>query len=62
MAASKTNRVRVVARNDGKYKIRIVNSQGKTLAESEKLYERRASAVTAAKSLADKPLEVDLDS
>ena len=61
MAKDKANKVKVVARNDGQFKVRIVSSNGKTLAESEKLYSTRGTAKTAAKALAGKPLELDED-
>ncbi len=61
MAKDKANKVKVVARNDGQFKVRIVSSNGKTLAESEKLYATRGTAKTAAKALAGKPLELDED-
>lgn len=57
--ADKPNIVKVVARNDGKFKVRILSSNGKTLAESDKIYATKGSAKTAAKSLVTKPLEFD---
>lgn len=57
--ADKPNIVKVVARNDGKFKVRILSSNGKTLAESDKVYATKGSAKTAAKSLATKPMELD---
>ena len=62
MAEPKPNRVRVVPRNDGQFRVRIVASNGKTVAESEKVYGTRGAALTAAKALVNKPLELDTDS
>lgn len=59
MAETKPNIVKVVARNDGQYKLRIVSSNGKAIAESASTYATKGSAKTAAKSLVNKPLELD---
>ena len=57
--ADKPNLVKVVGRNDGKFKVRILSATGKILAESDKVYATKGSAKTAAKSLVTKPLELD---
>jgi uncharacterized protein YegP (UPF0339 family) len=59
MADAKKNVVKVVARNDGQYMIRIVAANGKTVAESDRTYKTKGSATTAAKNLVTKGLELD---